>query len=165
MLGHALNIDPTKWQTTAEIEYEGAHRFSLYLPALPKNAGPPPEPDGDPEPVNPATRIVADPSNLAGDAERSFLRVVDLWPERVEMISKIDEKYSRLIILSDIDPAKGTANLFMTRAADAASLDLRNIYQGRCTTRIGPVRKQTDARSKRQHSARGEPQGGTNPSS
>ena len=38
----------------------------------------------------------------------------------------------RLFIISEIDSRQGTAQLFMTRAADAASLDLENVYQGAC---------------------------------
>lgn len=132
-LGHALNLDPAKAQTIADIQYEGAHRFTLFLPAAPVHAGPPPEPTDPAEPVDPATRILEDPSGLASDMAPAFIRVIDLWPRRVEMIGAIrDSMLTRLIIISEIDPDKGTANLFMTRAADAGSLDLDSVYQGGC---------------------------------
>jgi hypothetical protein len=55
------------------------------------------------------------------------------------MVGQIkDAPFSRLIILSEIDERKGTANLFMTRAADAGSLDLANVYQGGCSIRSEP---------------------------
>jgi hypothetical protein len=132
-LGRALNLDPSKAQTIADIRYEGAHRFTLFLPPAPVHSGPLPEPTDPAEPVDPATRIVADPSSLASDMTPGFLRVIDLWPRRVEMIGAIRESMlTRLIIISDIDPDQGTANLFMTRAADAGSLDLDSVYQGGC---------------------------------
>lgn len=137
-LGHALNLDETKFQTIEEIKYEGAHRFTLFLPSVPKHEGPPPDPSADPEPVHPATRIVEDPSGLTRDIRGSFGRVVDLWPQRVELVSPLDPPFSHLIIVSDIDTAKGVANLFMTRAADAGSLDLKTVYQGGCRIEAVP---------------------------
>jgi len=137
-LGHALNIDVSKFQTTQEIKYEGAHSFALFLPAVPKLAVAP-DPTDAAEPVNPATRIIDDPDGLAHDMVPSFTRVVDLWPQRVEMIGAIaGEPSVRLIIISEIDLAKGTANLFTSPARDAASLDLKKIYQGSCKVEVGP---------------------------
>ncbi len=132
-LGRALNLDPSRHQTLDEIRYEGAHRFTLFLPAAPKHVGPPPDPSADPEPVDPAARVVADPSGLASTVPQGFSRVADLWPARVEIATALEPPLTHIIIISDIDEAKGTANLFMTRAADAASLDLANVYQGGCT--------------------------------
>lgn len=130
-LGHALNIDPSKNQTVADIRYEGAHAFSLFLPAGQARQVAP-DPSDDPEPVDPATRVLADPDGLARDMAPAFVRVVDMWPHRVEMAGRIGQNLSRLIIVSEIDAQKGTANLFMTRAQDAASLDLTQVYQGGC---------------------------------
>lgn len=132
-LGRALNLDPTRNQTLDEIRYEGAHSFTLFLPAAPKHIGPPPDPSADPGPVDPAARIVADPSGLAPAAPRKFTRVADLWPARVEIATALEPPLTHIIIITEIDEAKGTANLFMTRAADAASLDLQNVYQGGCS--------------------------------
>lgn len=144
-LGHALNLDPSKNQTIADIHYEGSYDFSLFLPAIPRHQGPPPDPSADPKPVNPATKIVKDPAGLASDAKPAFRRVIDLWPHRVELTSMIDEQLSRLIIVSDIDVAEGTANLFMTRAVDAGSIDLGSVYQGGCRFDLGSA----DGRSSR----------------
>lgn len=140
-LGHALNIDPMKNQTVADIEYEGAHRFSLFLPAVPVRQGPPPDPGDDPEPVDPATRVIDDPDGLARDMQPQFVRVVDLWPQRVEMAGRIEGLLSRLIMITDIDTAKGTANLFMTQARDAGSLDMKQVYQGGCKVDAKPVQR------------------------
>ncbi len=132
VLGRATNLDPHKLQTIADIRYEGAHQFALVLPPVPADRGPLPDPSADPEPVDPGVRILSDPDGLARDMTE-FFRVVDLWPDRVEMAGRIAGETSvRLIILSEIDPDKSTANLFMTRAADAASLDLNRVYQGSC---------------------------------
>lgn len=137
-LGHALDIDPAKNQTVADIHYEGAHAFTLFLPAAPARQGPPPDPADDPEPVDPATRIADDPDGLASDMAPAFVRVVDLWPQRVEMAGRIDRVLSRLIMITDIDTEKGVANLFMTRARDAGSLDLAQVYQGGCKVETVP---------------------------
>jgi len=138
-LGHALNLDPSINQTIADIQYEGAYPFSLYLPPAPEHQGLPPEPTDDPLPVNPSTRVLSDPQGIAADMRMPFYRVIDLWPQRVEMIGLIDPPLGRLIILSEIDPANGTANLFTTRAADAGSMDIENVYQGGCTIVNGVV--------------------------
>lgn len=133
VLARATNLDPSKPQAAQDITFEGRHDFALFLPAASKRKGPPPDPTDAPEPVDPATHISADPDGLARDASPVFQRVVDLWPERVEMIAPIDDKTLRLIIIHDIDPATGKASLYMTRAFDAASMDLQQVYQGSCT--------------------------------
>ena len=139
-LGRALNIDPAKEQSLADLKFEGAHRFSLFLPPVPQDHGPPPEPSADPEPVDPAVRVVEDPDGIARDMLHPFYRVADRWPERVELVGRIaGETVVRFLVVSEIDPAKGTANLFMTRARDAGSLDLRNVYQGGCKVTFTPA--------------------------
>jgi hypothetical protein len=137
-LVHALNLDARKFQSIADITYEGRYAFSVVLPPSRRHVGPPPDPAAAPEPFDPATGVVADPSVRAADMERPLVRVGDLWPERVELVGQIKgTPFSRLFILSEIDERKGSANLFMTRAADAASLDLGNVYQGGCSIRGG----------------------------
>jgi len=135
-LSRALNLDPTRNQSRDEIQYEGSYPFSLRLPAIPKRQTPPPDPTLPPEPVHPATGIVSDPLGLATDTAKAFDRVIDMWPFRVEMARAIDPTLSRIIIVSDIDPENGTANLFMARAADAASMDMNNIFIGGCMVKI-----------------------------
>jgi hypothetical protein len=136
-LGRALNLDANKRQTLAEIKHQGAHQFTLYLPSIPIRQGPPPDPSADPDPVDPATRILADPDGLAKDMNGVFDRIVDMWPERVEIARAIEPPLTRLIIISDIDTATGTANLFMAPAADAGSIDLKKVYQGGCQVETG----------------------------
>ena len=135
-LGRATNIDPSKVQTTADIKYEGRHSFVLHLPAIPVHQGPAPDPTDAAEPVDPRTRIVSDPANLAAGVPRRFDRVVDLWPKRVEMVTSIEPSLVHLIIVSSIDPVRHTASLYMTRAKDAATMDLNNVYQGDCRVEI-----------------------------
>lgn len=138
VLGRARNIDPSKQQTVADVVYEGRYPLKLRLPSIPVRNGPPPDPAEDPEPVDPRTRIVSDPLGLMEKVAPAFHRVVDLWPERVEMIAQTPEVSAngipllRLIIVNSIDQARGTAGLFMTTAADAGSLDINSVYQGTC---------------------------------
>jgi hypothetical protein len=135
-LGRALNLDPTRNQSLDEIRYEGAYPFSLRLPSIPVRQSRPPDPTDAPEPVDPATRILADPAGLANDQNSAFNRVIDMWPDRVEMARAINPTLSRLIIVSDIDTANGTTNLFMAEATDAASMDMGKVFQGRCHVKI-----------------------------
>ncbi len=135
-LGRALGLDPNRMQTVDDVKYEGAHSFSLLLPSAPVRTGPPPEPTDLPEPVDPRTQILADPSGLARDVPPGFLRVVDMWPDRVEMMQSVSPPTSHLIIVSDIDTANNTASLFMTHAQDAATFDLDRVYQGKCKVKL-----------------------------
>ena len=142
VVGHAIGLDATKWQTVGEVKHEGAFPLSLHLPAIPKHVGPPPDPTADPEPVDPATRISADPAGIASDIDYPLYRVVDLWPERVEIAGQITgQPYMRLIIVSEIDAKAGTANIFTTRARDAGSIDLESVYQGGCSIESAPPSK------------------------
>lgn len=145
VLGRATNLDATKNQSTDEIVYEGRHAFTLFLPAIPVRTGPPPEAVDPAEPVDPRTRIVADPDGLTRAFPARFDRVVDYWPDRVEMTTVIDNPLVNLIIIHPIDPAKGTATIFMTQATDVATFDMQHIYQGSCSVTIGHSGK---ARSK-----------------
>jgi hypothetical protein len=138
-LGRATNIDTKKNQTIGEIIYEGSHPFALFLPSVPVRTTPPPDATDPPEPVDPATRIVADPGGLARDVPAGFDRAVDLWPERVELARTVQGPLVNLIIVSDIDVGKATANLFMTQATDVATFNMKGIYQGGCTVVTGPA--------------------------
>lgn len=131
-LARALNLDPSRAQSRDEIQYEGSYPFSLHLPSIAKRQTPPPDPTSEPEPVDPATAITSDPAGLANDGKPAFDRVIDLWPVRVEMARAISPQLSRIIIISDIDISKSTANLFMAPAADAASMDMDKVYLGSC---------------------------------
>lgn len=145
-LGHALNLDPAKEQRMDEIEYEGSHEFALFLPATILRTGPPPEATDPAEPVDAATRILSDPSGLRRDAPPGFDRVVDLWPQRVEMTQTIKRPLVHFIIINQIDEANQTANLFMTTAPDIAAMNLKTVYQGPCRITLTPARNQSARR-------------------
>lgn len=138
-LGRMTNVDPTKDQKESDIVYEGRHAFSLLLPAGPARTTPPPDATEDPEPVNPRTRIVSDPDGLAKAFPNRFDRVVDLWPQRVEMTTTIKDPLVNLIIVNPIDEAAGTAMLFMTQATDVATFDMSHVYRGACTVKATPA--------------------------
>lgn len=146
-LGRALNLDPMKNQTTDDIIYEGRHSLSVFLPGMPVRQSPPPDPSDPPEPVDPATRIVADPAGLTRGVPAGFDRVVDLWPKRVEMMKIIKAPLVNLIIISEIDETAGTANLFMTQATDAATMDFKAVYHGQCTVAYNAKRPGSASRT------------------
>jgi len=135
-LGRAINLDPKRLQNNGEVHYEGAHHFQLFLPGIPARTTPPPDATEPPEPVDPRTRIVSDPDKLSTATGTGFDRVVDYWPDRVELVATIDDPLVSLIIVHPIDPARGTANLFLTRAKDLATFDLDHVYQGNCTVHL-----------------------------
>lgn len=138
MLGRATNLDPHREQKRSEVIYEGSHKFALYLPTMPVRATPPPDPTEPPEPVDPRTKIVADPDGLTKDVPARFDRVIDMWPQRVEMTTTVVEPVVNLIIVSDISADGTQANLFMTKATDVATLDLKNVYSGTCRVGFSP---------------------------
>lgn len=131
-LARMTNFDPKGRQSAADIVYEGKHPFELRLPKTPVRTTPPPEITQPAEPVDPRTKVVADPDGLTRGFPNRFDRVVDLWPERVEMTTTIDTPLVNMIIVHPIDPAKGTATLFMTRAKDLNAYDTDHMYTGEC---------------------------------
>ena len=133
VLGRSTNLDPSKRQKTSEIISEGRYSIALRLPPIPVRTGEPPEPNDPPEPVDPRTRIVSDPDGLATGVSPNFLRVADLWPKRVEMIATIPgSTWLHMMIIDSINPAKQRAHLFIARVKDAATMDLKRVYQGEC---------------------------------
>lgn len=138
VLSRATNVDPSKQQTTADLIFEGRHRLALRLPAVPARRGALPDPSDPPEPVDKRTRILADPDGLMKTVASNFDRVVDLWPQRVEMVAKTSETSAngiplmRLFVISPLDVSGTRASIFMTTAADAASIDVNAIYHGAC---------------------------------
>lgn len=137
-LGRATNLDPRKDQSMAEIRYEGSYKFTLFLPAAPIQKQPPMGEDMPIEPVDPATRVIDDPASLRRGVPEGFSRVVDLWPERVELVQPIQPPLVHFIVINQIDADGGTANLFMTTASDIAAMNLQTVYQGPCTIAYGP---------------------------
>ena len=137
-LARITNFDPAKDQKPSDFVYEGNHVFRLFLPSIPVRTTEPPSSTQPPEPVDPRTRILADPDNLlrAGATGR-FDRVVDYWPDRVEMTRPIDPLVVDLVILDGYDARSGTVNLFMTQANDAVTYDQAHLYSGRCKVTTG----------------------------
>jgi len=137
-LGRITNFDPTREQAASEYVFAGRHKFRLFLPAAPARTMPPPDPTDTPEPVDPRTRIVADPDGLANDSKAMpFDRVVDLWPGRVEMTKPINNVAVTLIMVDGFDQARSAATLFLTKANDAVTFDLENLYYGQCGVTLG----------------------------
>ena len=133
-VGRITNIDPARNQTLVDFVREGRFAVSIYLPSAPAPAGPPPDPADDPAPVDPQVRILVDSAKIFAAVKRPFDRVVDRWPERVELVSRVaHSEWNRFIAITDIAPAAGTANIFTSRVVDAGSMDLNTVYQGRCT--------------------------------
>lgn len=139
-LGHATNIDATRDQRADEIVYDSHHAFSLFLPAIPVRTAPPPDATEPAEPVDKKTAIVADPDGIAANLAGPVNRIVDLWPDRVELVLPMTTRQSKLLIINGFDPATNTVNLFMTDAKDLATFDMERIYSGPCTVNINPPR-------------------------
>jgi hypothetical protein len=137
-LGRISNFDTQREQDPSEYTYSSRHKFSLFLPETSVRTTPPPEATERPEPVNPQTRIVADPDGIARDAEaHAFDRVVDFWPQRVEMTKPISNIAVKLVIIDGVDPSQSSATMFLTSANDAVTFDLKNLYYGRCSVKLG----------------------------
>ena len=138
---HITNFDPGKQQTAAELAYDAVHPFSLFLPSIAVRTKGPPEPFEKPERVNRRTRILLDPGGIAPQPGRRFERVIDYWPDRTELSSTISGALLNAIVITNYDPASGTANLFMTRASELTHFEPSHIYQGQCQVRIGAAAK------------------------
>jgi hypothetical protein len=133
-VARATNVDLSRQQDRAELQFEGQHRLDLFLPAI---AAPAPgkfdpaadavAPDADPR-----TRITADPDGLARELKGSFERVADNWPVRVELSGEVGPRSFLLLILNPIDQAAGKADLFMTYTNDTLNYDVKRIYLGSC---------------------------------
>jgi hypothetical protein len=136
-LGRATNLDPHKDQTTDEIIYDGRHALTLFLPSVPMRTAPPPDATEPAEPVDPRTAIVADPDHIAGAAALHFDRVVDYWPDRVELTAPVAPGVSKLIIVTKLADDGSRVSVFMTDASDAATFDMARIYQGPCEVVTG----------------------------
>ena len=135
-LGHATNVDFTKEQKTSDMVFDTHHALSLFLPGIPVRTTEPPDATAPAEPVDKRTRITSDPSGLMHGVAPGFVRVIDLWPERVEMTRKVNEAISKLIILSNVDASDKTADIFITDAQDLATFDPEKIYIGTCHYQI-----------------------------
>ncbi|WP_298167168.1 hypothetical protein [Novosphingobium sp.] len=133
---HITNFDPEKLQTSAELQYDAVYPLTLALPGIPVRTAPPPEPQDEPEPVDPRTRILADPGNIAPTNNGTFDRAIDYWPERTELSAVIAGDLLNVIVINKYDPATQTANFFMTRAAELTRFQTNHVYQGECKVRF-----------------------------
>lgn len=137
-LGRVTNFDPSRDQPMSEYVYDKFHPFKLFLPSIPARTTPPPDPTSPAEPVDPKTKIASDPDGISGDAtKRSFDRVVDLWPSRVELTTPVNNAVWNVIVVAQVDLQKSTATMFMSRANDAFTYDLKNMYFGQCKIKPG----------------------------
>ncbi len=134
---HITNFDPAKQQTASELNYDSVHNLTIFLPSIAVRTKGPPEPFEEPEPVDPRTRILADPDHIAPQQGGKFERIVDYWPERTELSAKISGELLNAIVINGYDAANQTANFFMTRATELTHFEANHIYQGQCRVRIG----------------------------
>jgi hypothetical protein len=137
-LGHATNFNPEQQQTLDDITYDTHHHLSLYLPAVAARTTPPPDAIEEADAVDPRTGVIDDPDGITADAPGAFERVVDLWPDRVELAKSTPTGRFKTILVSDYDAARGTARMFVGTAGDLTSYDLKRIYMGECAVAINP---------------------------
>ena len=138
-LGHATNFDPEKEQTTGDIAFDTRHRLSLFLPGSDQRTAPPPDAFDKPEAVAPGTRVIDDPDQITADAPGAFERVVDLWPERVELAKQTKTGAFKTFLISDYDPVHLIARIFLGTASDLTTYDLKRIYMGECAVTLAPA--------------------------
>ncbi|KUR70319.1 hypothetical protein AQZ52_15845 [Novosphingobium fuchskuhlense] len=141
-LGHTTNVDTSREQLAKELVFDSYHKLSLFLPPIPVRTTEPPDPAFPvTEKVDKRTRIIADPDKITADMVGPFQRVVDMWPERVEMTAPVGGYKVKVLVITNYDEAAHRAQLFMTNAADLASWDKDKIYAGYCDVAITPTAK------------------------
>jgi hypothetical protein len=141
-LGHATNVDTSRQQSDDELVFDARHQLGLFLPAIPVRTSEPPDPAYPvSEPVNKHTRITRDPDKITADIIAPFNRVVDYWPDRVEMTAPIGLKKYKLLIVSGYDANTHRAKLFMTNAVDLSTWDMGKIFAGYCDVVISTARQ------------------------
>ena len=136
-LGHLTNFDPHREQTQAELRFDGYHSFILFLPSIPVLAGRPHDASEPALPVDPRTRIVSDPDHISGQPDKSFGRIVDLWPDRTELSATISGPLLNTIDITPIDQVHGVATMLMMRATELTHFDSTHMYQGTCRISAG----------------------------
>lgn len=129
------NFDPSRTQTPEELVLEGESALDLYIGPGPVRTNLPPEPFEPPEPTPPGTRVVRDTGKLLDGVPGPFTRVVDRWPERVEIANDLPDNHFNLIIVAPIDPVAGTATLLVTYVDITMTYDGRRVWLGDCTVR------------------------------
>jgi hypothetical protein len=135
----ATNADTSKLQTYEELTFEGAHRLVLHLGPIEVRTGAPPDAaTEEAESVSPLTRIDADPDGLLAGVPVQFSRVVDRWPERVEIATDVDIDLINFMALSPIDVERRTARLFMTFTNRQLGYNIKRIFLGDCSITVKP---------------------------
>ncbi|WP_428334850.1 hypothetical protein [Novosphingobium sp.] len=138
-IGHITNFDPHIEQTPDQLTFDGHHAFTLFLPGIPALVGRPPDAAEDAPPVDPRTRIVHDPDHISGQPSSQFGRIVDMWPDRVELSATIEGPLLNMIVVHPVDIEHGTASLFMMRATELTHYQPEHFYQGTCRIVTGKM--------------------------
>lgn len=125
-------------QSRADLALEGESALDLYIGPGPVRTGLPPEPDQPPEPTPPGTRVLRDTGGLLTGVPPTFSRVVDRWPQRVEIATDLPDDQFSLMILAPIDPVAGTATMLVTYVNMTLSYDPKRVWFGDCTIRQSP---------------------------
>lgn len=140
-VGHPTNLDFTRDQTEDELKFDSRHQVGLFLPPIPVRTSAPPDPAfAATELVDKRTRFTNDPDRIAADITAPFTRVVDLWPERVEMTAPVSARKVKVLVITNYDETTHKAQLFMTNATDLLTWDRDTIFVGRCDVAIPPAR-------------------------
>lgn len=121
-LAKATNIDLSRDQHAADIQYAGSYPLTISLPAA-----------KDAQKIR--YRVLSDPTPLFA-SHSDFERVADRWPQRVELAVGTAEGFN-FAVLSEIDAAAGKARIFVGRGSDAANLDPTFVYGGSCALAPG----------------------------
>jgi len=140
-VGRVINFDPSREQTAAELRYDGFHPLVILLASGRRLVGRPPDATEEAPPVDPRTHIVADPDHITAQPSDRFGRLIDIWPNRVEISTPIGGDMLNAIVLNPIDEATGRANLFMLRASELTHFDPAHIYQGMCQIKTAAATK------------------------
>ncbi len=130
------NVDTGKVQDYSELKFEGSHPLVLHLGPIVVRTGLPPEAFETPESTSALTRIESDPDNLLADVPKQFSRVVDRWPERVEIATDVDGKQIHVMIVTPLDAAQQKFRLFMTFSSYSLGYNLARVYLGDCSATI-----------------------------
>lgn len=132
------NVDTGRLQDYSELKFEGSHPLVLHLGPVIVRSGTPPEAFEAPESTSELTRVEADPDDLLADVPSKFSRVVDRWPERVEIATDVDGKQVHVMIVTPLDVTQQKFRLFMTFSSYSLGYNLGYVYLGDCTAKITP---------------------------
>lgn len=138
-IGHAVNLDTSNAQSERDVRFDTWHHLSLALPDIPARTAAPPDPTDPPEPVDPRTRILADPDGLTADTRGTIDRVVDYWPQRVEVMLPMADGRYKVLLVTDYSESAQQARLTVLSMRDATSIDTAHYYFGACSVATAPT--------------------------